>query len=261
MIRVDDIHYLVLDHGYVRLADHMGSDLAVANDARVSFDKESMFLSPADIKLIRFLASRHETSPFRHSIIKLECYAPLMIARQWWKYNVGSSHLEQMDLGTAWNESSRRYITEEPVFYIPTPHQWRGAPKNKKQGSDGFLADHGDFGKAEARGSTNLLEELFGQALDVYHDLLKTGIAPEQARLALPSYAMYVRWRWTASLQAVAWFLTERLAHKAQWELNQYAQAVYHIVKPVFPISIDELLRANGLDQETIEEVANSTGA
>src|SRR5690554_5768285 len=98
----------VLDKGYVRLVDVLGSDLTVANAARVSYAKESKKLSNQDIRLIEFLAREDHTSPFRHAMLQFEVYAPLMVARQWWKYIVGSSHLEGIgDSLNAWNESSR----------------------------------------------------------------------------------------------------------------------------------------------------------
>ncbi|HID1463651.1 TPA: FAD-dependent thymidylate synthase [Staphylococcus aureus] len=126
----------VLDKGYVRLVNHMGSDLTVVNSARVSYAKESKELNDKDVKLIKFLAREGHTSPFRHVIAQYEVYAPLMVARQWWKYVIGSSHQEGTgDSFDAWNESSRRYITEEPTFYIPSSKEWRSKPKNSKQGS------------------------------------------------------------------------------------------------------------------------------
>ncbi|WP_420799732.1 FAD-dependent thymidylate synthase [Paenibacillus mesophilus] len=73
----------VLDKGYVRLVNHMGSDLTVVNAARVSYAKESKELSDKDIKLIKFLAREGHTSPFRHVMLQFEIYAPLMVARQW----------------------------------------------------------------------------------------------------------------------------------------------------------------------------------
>ena len=106
----------VLDKGYVRLVDVMGSDLSVVNSARVSYDKQVDELGDKDTGLIRFLAREGHTSPFRHASLQFEVYAPLMVARQWWKYIIGSSHQDNM---AAWNESSRRYITEEPEFYDP----------------------------------------------------------------------------------------------------------------------------------------------
>jgi len=117
----------VLDKGYVRLVNSMGSDLTVVNAARVSYSKESFELNEKDIRLIKFLAREGHTSPFRHAILQFEIYAPLMVARQWWKYVVGSAHYEGTgDSLEAWNESSRRYITEEPQFYIPSPGEWQG---------------------------------------------------------------------------------------------------------------------------------------
>jgi thymidylate synthase (FAD) len=91
--------------GYVRLVDTLGSDLSVVNAARVSYDKESTELSERDQKLIRFLLKENHTSPFRHAAITFEVYAPLMVARQWWKYAVASSHIDDQN---GWNESSRR---------------------------------------------------------------------------------------------------------------------------------------------------------
>ncbi|CAG7638036.1 Flavin-dependent thymidylate synthase [Paenibacillus solanacearum] len=73
----------VLNEGYVRLVDHMGSDLTVANAARVSYAKQSLELTERDVKLIKFLAREGHTSPFRHAIAQFEVYAPLMVARQW----------------------------------------------------------------------------------------------------------------------------------------------------------------------------------
>lgn len=220
----------VLDHGYVRLVDHMGDDLAVANDAKVSFDKEATELRAQEERLIAFLGREGHTSPFRHQIVKFEVYAPLMVARQWWKYSVGSDHT--MD---AWNESSRRYITEEPTFYLPS--DWRGAPVNRKQGS-GATLDAEDSLRWQAS-----LDRVITDGLARYNMAIEAGVAPEQARLFLPAYAMYVRWRWTASLQSVSHFLNQRLADDAQHEISLYAQAVQELVDPLFPNALKALLR------------------
>lgn len=230
----------VLDHGYVRLVDVMGSDLTVVNAARVSYDKESNELSDKDKRLIRFLAREGHTSPFRHATAQFEIYAPLMVARQWWKYVVGSDHV--MD---AWNESSRRYITEEPVFYIPEMQEWRKAPENSKQGSGGLVADEDGLLAEE---TSYLLQEHIHQSLHLYEWALENGICAEQARLFLPAYGMYVRWRWTASLQSIAHFLNQRLEHDAQKEIRDYAQAVYELIKPAFPVSIGELVSGGDLN-------------
>ncbi|MED4828169.1 FAD-dependent thymidylate synthase [Bacillus atrophaeus] len=222
----------VLDNGYVRLTNAMGSDLSVVNSARVSYDKESTELDEKDIRLIKFLAREGHTSPFRHATLQFEVYAPLMVARQHWKYIVGSDHT--MD---AWNESSRRYVTEEPTFYIPKADEWRSAPENSKQGSGGYLDEN------EVGWFTDRLEKFIREGEQLYENAILEGICAEQARLFLPAYGMYVRYYWTASLQSVAHFLNQRLAHDSQVEIQEYAKAVYALAKPNFPVSIGELVR------------------
>lgn len=213
----------VLDKGYVRVVDVMGSDLSVVNAARVSFQQDVDELSIKDKNLIKRLAEDGHTSPFRHCFLSFEIKAPLMVCRQWQKYVVGSDHT--MD---AWNEVSRRYVTLEPEYYIPT--EWRNAPKNKKQGSNGAHDESQVF--------TSRLKTLTTYCSDYYNHAIKSGIAPEQARLFLPAYAMYTQWRWSASLQSVIHFLSQRLQDDAQFEIFQYAEAVYKLVEERFPVSL-----------------------
>lgn len=227
----------VLDQGYVRLVNHMGSDLSVVNAARVSYAKQSLELNERDVRLIKFLAREGHTSPFRHAIVQFEVYAPLMVARQWWKYVVGSAHYEGTgDSLEAWNESSRRYITEDPAFYIPKAGEWRSQPENSKQGSGGEVA--WELGVKH----TQELMDFVELGISKYEAALADGICAEQARLFLPAYGMYVRWYWTASVQSVAHFLSQRLEHDAQKEIQEYAKAVLELIKPLFPVSLGELL-------------------
>lgn len=221
----------VLDKGYVRLTETMGNDLTVANAARVSFDKESKELSKQDERIIAFLGREGHTSPFRHTLAQFEVYAPLMVARQWWKHCVGSDHT--MD---AWNESSRRYVTEEPEFYIPNSSEWRTIPEDKKQGSGPPLSpEKGDSW-------TRAIENYCQAGEDLFRNAMNAGIATEQARLFLPANGMYVRWRWTGSLQSIAHFINLRAAHDAQKEIQDYAKAVYDAIKDEYPTSLDALL-------------------
>ncbi|WP_412760610.1 FAD-dependent thymidylate synthase [Peribacillus frigoritolerans] len=213
----------------------MGSDLSIVNSARVSYDKESTELSVKDERLIKFLAREGHTSPFRHATLQFEMYAPLMVARQHWKYIVGSDHT--MD---AWNESSRRYITEEPTFYIPDIDEWRSAPENSKQGSGATVHPQDGFKMNQS------LISYISQGEELYQNAIDHGICAEQARLFLPAYGMYVRYYWTASLQSVAHFLNQRLSHDSQAEIQAYAQAVKTLVDPHFPVSITELIKPKG---------------
>ena len=216
----------VLDKGYVRLVDTMGNDLSVVNAARVSYDKESEELGLKDIKLLKFLWKENHTSPFRHAALTFEVYAPLVVARQWWKYAVASSHVDDQN---GWNESSRRYITENEEFYVPTPDQWRSKPENSKQGSGAPVPDY--LGEK----FSTMLESYVRDGHALYQMALDDGIAPEQARLFLPAYGMYVRWRWTVSLHGVLNFLQQRLPHDAQSEIRDYANAVRDLSIQAFP--------------------------
>jgi thymidylate synthase (FAD) len=231
----------VLDKGYVRLEAITGKDLSTVNSAKVSYDKKSSEFTEKERKLIRFLAKHGHTSPFRHAFVTFEAYAPLMIARQWWKYIIGSGHEELggggQDPFTAWNESSRRYVTEEPEFYVVQADEWRQKPENSKQGSGECLP------VGQGQYFTQILKGTYEDGLRNYELAMNNGICAEQARLFLPAYGLYVRWYWSASVQGVAHMLNQRLAHDSQKEFQQYARAVYDIMIEHFPVSIEELVK------------------
>lgn len=216
----------VLDEGYVRLVDTLGDDAAVVNAARVSYDKEIEVLEERDERLMVWLWENEHTSPFRHAALTFEVYAPLFVARQWWKYAVASSHVDDQN---GWNESSRRYITENEQFYVPLPDQWRSKPENSKQGS-------GDPVDVElGQKHFDALLDIIGIGTTAYHKAMDDGIAPELARLFLPAYGMYVRWRWTTSLHGAMHFIQQRIEHDAQVEIQEYAKAVRDLTAEAFP--------------------------
>jgi thymidylate synthase (FAD) len=206
----------------------MGSDIDIVNSARVSFDKEVSSIGDKDISLINYLVKNRHDSVFRHCAMTFEVYAPLMVARQWYKHAVASTHLDDQ---MGWNESSRRYVTEKEEFYVPKVNEWRSTPENKKQGS-------GDSVNPEI-GAKNLqrLRASVERGIRDYQEALSDGVAPEQARLLLPAYAMYVRWRWTASLNALLHFVSLRIDGHAQYEIQQYANIVNDIVMEHYPLT------------------------
>jgi thymidylate synthase (FAD) len=221
----------LLDHGFVNLVDYMGSDLTVVNAARVSFNKESDWdtdpnwtgyrehkLSEKDQKLISYLAKHKHWTPFAHPQITLRIKAPIFIRTQLFKHKVGFVE----------NEVSRRYVSDTPEIYCP---QWRSKPTNgAKQGSE-------DFVNPELVNSYNTdWERIAKPALEVYHKLIAEGVAPEQARSVLPQ-GTYTEWWWTGSLSAYARVYAQRIDPHAQWEVRQYAQAIYDIIQPLFPHS------------------------
>lgn len=221
------------DIGYVRLVDVLGDDCTVVNAARVSFDKQSEEITEGDERLIAFLAREGHDSPFRHSVLQFEVYAPMMVTRQWEKYLIGSNNSE---FGSR-NESSRRYVTENEEFYVPQAGEWRSYPDNVKQGSGEPLGE----GMGEVY--TKRLERLIAMSERYYNEAMADGIAPEQARLFLPAYGLYVRFRWTATLQTVAHLIRQRTADDAQYEFREYAKAVRELTEDKFPVSLRELTR------------------
>lgn len=224
----------VLDKGYVIIHEDgvMGSDKTIANAARVSYQKRTEDLTQADERLISFLAREGHTSPFRHATLQFEVRCPLMIARQWWKYVVGSGFQDPM---VAWNESSRRYVTEENEYHLPI--DWRSKPSNSKQGS----GENIPFDKA--MNWTALLDNHQKEGERLYQLAMQQGIAPEQARLFTPSYGLYVTFYWTASVQGVAHLIKQRTKQDAQYEFQLFANAVKDLAEEHFPIAIKELLK------------------
>lgn len=223
----------VLDKGYVRLVDHMGTDASIINSARVSYDKECVpnedgSLAERDIKLMSYLVRKNEMSVFRQATLQFEIYMPLMVARQYWKYIVGAAHIDD---GVCMNETSRRYVTEEPTFYIPDLTEWRSAPANSKQGSGEPIDSR--LGQI----ATESLMDMIDLGISNYNYWMKIGVCAEQARLFLPAYGMYVRVRTTMSLAALIHLLKERLEHGAQLEFQLYAQALRDLTRPLFPVT------------------------
>lgn len=222
----------VLDKGYLKLVNSMGTDVDVVNAARASFEKEVKELSLADEKLIDYLVRNKHDSVLRHCAMTFEVYAPLMVCRQWWKHVVASSHLDDQ---VGWNETSRRYVSENEQFYLPTV--WRSKPDNAKQGSGGPVDE------TTGANYTKLLEAHQAEGLRLYRQAMDDGIAPEQARVFLPAYGLYVRWRWTTSLNAVMHFLTLRKHEHAQAEITEYSNAVEACVQSLYPKTYEAWLQ------------------
>lgn len=189
----------------VDLINVMGSDLSVVNAARVSYGKQSKVLNDKDIKLIGYLAKHNHWSPFSHTSLTFHIKAPIFVARQLGKHQVGLS----------WNEISRRYVDYEPEFY--EPYEWRDKPTNSKQGSGG---------KSASQYFPNLyLKDVTDLAKENYRKMIIQGVAPEMARMILPQ-SMYTEWYWTGSLYAFARVCKLRLAHDTQFETRVIANEI-----------------------------------
>lgn len=224
----------------ITLIDHMGSDLSVVNAARVSFEKESTWelgceiskdykastvkkLSPADVKLINYLACHKHTSPFNHAFATFRVKAPIFVARQLVKHKF-----------MPWNEVSRRYVSSEPEMHVM---EWREAADNVKQGSGGALTG------VKLKVADEIFANLIDHSLYAYEDLLDLGVCPEQARAALLLNTM-TEWIWSGSLGAIADMCRLRLDAHSQAESREVAMAIAGAMSALFPVSWAALMGA-----------------
>ena len=208
---------------HVSRMDSMGSDLTVANAARVSFAKHKEELDEGDEKLIKFLAVHGHWSPFSHVFMQFKIDAPIFVARQ----------LQKHQVGLAWNEVSRRYVDSEPEFYSPT--EWRRRATDKKQGSMSEPVPSQKVVKS-------IKEEYDAVALNCYNRLLKLKVCPEQARMLLPQ-DMMTSWYWSGSVYAFSRVCNLRLKEDAQAETREVAQSISNHCAIEFPISWKNLIQ------------------
>lgn len=206
-----------------------GNDDTVVNVARVSFAKQASQYPPeANAKLIGYLARNGHWSPFAHPHASFRITAPIFVARQLAKHQVGMS----------WNEESRRYIDDAPAFH--EPKEWRGCPVGSiKQGSGGPVDG----------GTALLVGEVFTEVVNLtrnhYQFLLELGVAPEQARMVLP-LCTNTSWVWTGSLYAWARVCRQRLDPHAQQETREGAEIIAKHMAEWFPVSWAALMENNG---------------
>jgi thymidylate synthase (FAD) len=246
------------------LTDSMGSDLSVVNAARVSFGKKSDgvlawkqetedMTSPVrvptegDEKLIRYLAKHNHISPFGHCFASFHVKAPVFVARQLVKHKF-----------LRWNEISRRYVDEEPEFYMPDV--WRGRSQDKKQGSGEHtidlcsILDVVTYGKETydtvkemypteeyLRSWESGLDNDLGNILYRYRQMIEFGVAPEQARMVLPQSTM-TEWWWSGSLDAFASMCKLRCATDTQYETRIVADQISSVMGDLFPVSWGALM-------------------
>ena len=200
----------------VTLIDKMGSDLSVVNAARVSFAKKKLEFDEKDEKLIKYLAEHDHWSPFGHASLQFLIKAPIFVARQLVKHQVG----------LIWNEVSRRYVDDEPEFYIP--FIWRSRPENKKQGSGDKEIEYD-------------ITDITHACKTVYKQMLEEDISPEMARMILPQNMM-TEWYWSGSLMAFARVCNLRNKEDAQEETRVVTEHISKHLKDHFPVSAKYLM-------------------
>ena len=230
----------------VKLLDTMGDDVSIVNAARVSFDKESSWdiiglkefyddygnvceqhpikkLGDKDVKLLRYLSEHNHWSPFAHASASFRIKAPIFVARQLAKHQVGFS----------WNEVSRRYVSSSPEFYFP--NGWRKAAENVKQGSADVYVQYED-------GWAKSAKEVAEQCVAWYNAAIEAGMCAEQARMMLPQNMM-TEWVWTGSVYGFARMCNLRLDEHTQRETQHIAAIVSVKMAEKFPNSWKVLMK------------------
>ena len=209
----------------VVLVDKMGSDLSVVNAARVSFAKKhEAFKEPSDTRLIQYLARHGHWTPFGHCTLSFHITAPIFVARQLVKHQVG----------LVWNEVSRRYVDGKPEYWMP--EHWRKRAEDKKQGSSD---EYVDWLSGEERTSTRVYH-VSKLAVHTYETLIGAGVAPEQARMVLPQSTL-TEWYWTGTLYAFSRVCNLRCKPDTQLETQTIANKIDEIAGIEFPVSWDAL--------------------
>lgn len=209
----------VLDHGFVRLVDSMGSDLSIVRAARVSYNAawRAGEDTGSDARLIKRLMTDHHTSPFEAVEFQFEIKCPIFVARQWHRHRTWS-----------YNELSARYRELPSEYYLPSLDVIGKQSTANKQGR-------------EAADPDPVMQEAYDTAcvtaFAVYKDLLANGWPRELARAVLP-VATYTHFFAKVNLRNLLHFLELRLDPHAQWEIRQYAEALKTLAAEVVPVAM-----------------------
>ena len=215
----------VLDHGFVRLVEHMGSDLSIVRNARVSYNAEWRTGEDAgkDEKLIRYLMRNRHTSPFEAVVFNFEIKCPMFIARQWHRHRTW-----------AYNEVSARYTELPEEFYVPKAEHIGVQSSDNKQVRE---IDETKESTPYQDGAAGFIKDMCESSFDAYHKLLKTGVPREIARSILP-LATYTHYFARVDLHNLFHFLRLRLHTHAQYEIRVYAEALLEIIWPIVPVAV-----------------------
>lgn len=221
---LDNPNYIkVLDKGFVLLTEIMGSDQSIAESARVSYGKGTKTVFD-DRNLIRYLVNHKHTSPLEMAELKFLIKMPIFVDRQFGRHRTASK-----------NEASLRYSEPEEDFYLPEISRFQEQSKNNKQGSGESLPEYlaTDFQK--------VFNEVNKSAINLYNIMsnhIDGKLAKETARDILP-LTYYTKYYWKCDLNNILKLLLLRQDKHSQWEIRQYANAIFELVKKHFPITAE----------------------
>ena len=219
--KILDKEIKVLDHGFVRLVDYMGSDARIVQTARVSYGEGTKTLRE-DAGLIDYLLRHEHTSPFEHVIFEFHAKMPIFVARQWIRHRTARL-----------NEISGRYSVIKDEFYVPDSSSINFQNKDNKQGR--AVDDVPDNLKEKV---ISILSKDQEAVYKNYEEMIDDDIARELARINLP-LSTYTEWYWQMDLKNMFHFLKLRMDHHAQWEIQEYGRAMAKIVKAVCPLAYE----------------------
>jgi thymidylate synthase (FAD) len=213
----------VLDHGFVRLVDSMGSDLSIVRAARVSHDADWRAGNDtgSDARLIRYLWTHKHTTPFEAVEFQFEVKAPIFVLRQWHRHRTHS-----------YNEVSARYTELPEEVYMPDPRMVGRQSKSNRQARD---LEEGDVERAAVM--VTAMRKNAGAAFSLYHWLLKEGMPRELARSVLPQ-GVYSRMFDKVDLRNLFHFIDLRGDPHAQYEIRVYADALLKLIEPIVPVAV-----------------------
>lgn len=221
----------MLDHGLVRLVDHMGTDVSIARNARVSYDAawRAGEDSGSDSRLIKYLLNNGHNTPFESVTFTFEVEAPIFVIRQWHRHRTQS-----------YNEISARYRPLPEKFYIPEPHLVGKQNKDNKQMRDPMTKEEyqqlPDVERSMIESMLFTMRQNNEQAFFYYRDMISSGMPRELARSVLPM-STYTHMFTTVNLHNLFNFLRERLHEHAQYEIRQYALALLKLAEPIAPVA------------------------
>ncbi len=216
-----DKEYPVLDHGFVRLVDYLGSDQRIVQSARVSYG-EGTKTYRQDKGLINYLLRNDHTSPFEQVVFTFHVKMPIFVARQWVRHRTARM-----------NEISGRYSVMKDECYIPAPENIALQSEDNKQGRKSEPVSEEVAARVRA-----IMEDDAERVFANYHELLDMGIAREISRIDLP-LSLYTEFYWQIDLHNLFHFLALRLDGHAQYEIRQYAIVMLDIVRKVCPIAAE----------------------
>jgi len=216
-----DKEFKVLDQGFIRLVDYMGTDESIVQAARVSYGQGTKKVSE-DRGLIRYLMKNQHTSPFEMVELKFHVKLPIFVARQWIRHRTASV-----------NEYSGRYSVMPDEFYIPKPEDVSLQAVDNKQGRSSE-----EIPKELREKFLQYLKDTSENSFASYNEFIKTGLAREIARISLP-LSIYTEWYWKIDLHNLFHFLRLRLDNHAQREIREYAKVMAYMVRTVCPLAYE----------------------